>query len=254
MSDARAGEETVSSPQGDYDALRYVSSETTCPYLPGMQSRSEAYFVERLDGAQYECLLGRGFRRSGRIVYRPRCRACSECRSVRVPVGRFEPTRSMRRVWRRNADLRVEVGEPFPTDEKFELFCDYLDAQHDGTMARTYESFCEFLYDSPIRLEGATHEFRYCLGERLIGVGLADRWRGGLSSVYMYFDPEFSGRSLGTFSVLWEIEYCRREALPYYYVGYYVAGGRKMAYKSRFRPNEVLVGNPPQADWVAFRE
>ena len=219
-----------------------------------MRSRSEAYFAEQLDGAQYERLLARGFRRSGRIVYRPRCRACSECRSVRVPVDRFARTRSMRRVWRRNVDVSVELGEPVPTDRKFALYRRYLDAHHDGAMARTYESFREFLYDSPIRLGGRTCEFHYCLGERLIGVSLADRWPGGLSSVYMYFDPELSLRSLGTFSVLWEIEYCRREGLPYYYVGYYVAGGKKMAYKSRFRPNEILAGDPPQADWVAFRE
>ena len=88
-------------------------------------------------------------------------------------------------------------------------------------------------------------------GERLIGVGLADRCPGGLSSVYMYFDPAFAGRSLGTFSVLWEIEYCRRENLPYDYLGYYVAGCQKMAYKARFRPNEMLVG---ENRWVVFHK
>ena len=254
MSETGAGSETISSPQGDYDALRHVSAETPCPYLPGLMSRSEAYLVEQLDGGLYERLLARGYRRSGRVVYRPRCRTCQECRPVRVPVDRFVPTRSMRRVWRRNIDLRVELADPIPTDDKFALFCRYLDAQHDEAMARTYESFCEFLYDSPIHLDGRTCEFRYCLGERLVGVGLADRWPGGLSSVYMYFDPEFSVRSLGTFSVLWEIDYCRQEGLRYYYVGYYVAGNQKMAYKSRFRPNEILVGDRQRTGWVIFRQ
>lgn len=247
MSDARVGEETISSPQGDYDALRYVSAESPCPYLPGLRARSEAYFVDQLSGTLYERLLARGFRRSGRIVYRPRCRNCRECRSMRIPVNQFSRTRSQRRVWRGNSDVRVEVGDPVATDEKFQLFCRYLDAQHDSAMARSYESFCEFLYDSPMD----TCEFRYNLGERLIGVGLADRWRGGLSSVYMYFDKALGGRSLGTFSVLWEVEYCQREGLPYYYLGYYVAGCQKMAYKSRFRPNEVLVNDDR---WIVFRK
>lgn len=247
MSDARVGEETISSPQGDYDTLRYVSAESPCPYLPGLRARSEAYFVDQLSGTLYERLLARGFRRSGRIVYRPRCRNCRECRSMRIPVNQFSRTRSLRRVWRGNSDVRVEVGDPVATDEKFQLFCRYLDAQHDSAMSRSYESFCEFLYDSPID----TCEFRYSLGERLIGVGLADRWRGGLSSVYMYFDKALGGRSLGTFSVLWEVEYCQREGLPYYYLGYYVAGCQKMAYKSRFRPNEVLVNDDR---WIVFRK
>ncbi len=238
MTEARSGEQIVSSPQGEFDTLRYVSAEVPCPYLPALQSRHEAFYVASIEAGPYERLLTKGFRRSGRILYRPRCRTCGECRSIRIPAGSLTLTRSQRRVLRRNLDVHVEVGEPSPTTEKFELFCRYLDAQHDETMTRAYESFCDFLYDSPIE----TCEFCYYLGQRLIGVGLADRWDGGLSSVYMYFDPEFSGRSLGTFSVLWEVDYCRREGHQYYYLGYYVAGSPKMAYKCRFRPNEVLVG------------
>jgi arginine-tRNA-protein transferase len=187
-----------------------------------------------------------GFRRSGRVIYRPVCRGCTECHQLRVPVGEFIPTRSMRRVWRRNLEVRVVVGELDISDEKYELFERYLEAQHDDTMSRTYEAFCEFLYDSPT----TTCEICYCLGRRLIGVSIVDVCPSGLSSVYMYFDPEYAVRSLGTFSAMWEIDYCRREGMAYYYLGFYVPGGRKMDYKSRFRPNEVLAG----ADyWLSFR-
>ena len=127
--------------------------------------------MDRLDGATYERLLARGFRRCGRTIYRPRCRACNECRQLRVPVAEFTPTRSMRRIARRNADVHVEVGDPNPTHGKFVLFTRYLDAQHDATMPRNYESFVEFLYDSPLR----TDEIRYYLGRHLIGVTSARR-------------------------------------------------------------------------------
>ena len=240
------GDEVISSPQGDYDTLQYVSSETLCPYLPGRQSRSEAYYADRLDGELHERLLGRGFRRCGRIIYRPRCRGCQECRQLRVPVAEFRPTRSQLRVDRRNADIRVDIGEPIPTDDKFELYRAYLDHQHDGAMPRTYESFHEFLYDSPT----GTYELSYLLGERLVGVSIADRVPGGLSSVYMYFDPAVSARSLGTFSALWEIDYCRKQRLPYYYFGFFVAGSKTMCYKARFRPYEILVG---EGRWVSYR-
>lgn len=247
MSDAKAEDTTISSAQGEYDSLRYVSAETPCPYLKGRQSRSEAYVLEDLDGERYERLLTLGYRRSGRVIYRPRCRGCQECRSLRVPIADFVPTRSMRRVWRQNNDVRVEMGEAVADAEKFEMFCRYLDHQHDDTMSRTYEAFEEFLYQSPID----TREFRYLLGDRLIGVSVADRWNSGLSSVYMYFDPDFATRSLGTYSVLWEIEQARRDNLRYYYLGYYVAGSKTMAYKARFRPHEILVGDDR---WITFRE
>ena len=247
MTELPADQEPISSPQAEYDLLQNVSPETPCPYLPGMPSRSEAYRAEEIDGAAYEALLARGFRRSGRIIYRPRCRGCRECRQLRVPVRDFSPTRSMRRICRRNADLRVEVSKPTATDEKFAMYVSYLDAQHDETMVRTHDSFLEFLYDSPTE----TWEIEYFLGERLVGSSVVDRCPGGLSSVYMYFDGDYRSRSLGTFSVLWEMDYCRREGLPYYYLGYYVADSVTMAYKARFRPNEVLVGDNR---WLTFRE
>src|SRR3990172_2695274 len=137
MTDAQAWNTVITSPQADYDALRYLSPETPCPYLPDKNARSEAYSVDHLEGAVYERLLTRGFRRSGRVVYRPRCRGCRECRQIRVPVESFQPTRSMRRVLRRNADVTVDEGRPATDHEKFAIYRRYLDAQHDDSMARS---------------------------------------------------------------------------------------------------------------------
>jgi arginine-tRNA-protein transferase len=104
-------------------------------------------------------------------------------------------------------------------------------------MSANVESFENFLYDSPL----PTQDFCYRLGERLVGVSTVDRCPGGFSSVYMYFDPDEGKRSLGTYSVLREVEYSKTQGLPYYYLGYYVAGSKTMSYKARFRPNEILV-------------
>lgn len=146
-----------------------------------------------------------------------------------------------------NSDIRVHIDTPNPTDEKFEMYGRYLNHQHDNTMSRSYETFADFLYVSPLN----TLEVCYKLGDRLIGVSIVDRCDNGLSSVYMYFDPVYASKSPGTYSVLWEVEYCRTHKLPYYYLGYYVAGSSTMSYKSRYRPNQVLVGDDY---WVTFQE
>lgn len=247
MNDPTYSDDLITSPQTDYDSLRFVSRESSCPYLPDLQSRTEAFAVERLEGATYERMLARGFRRSGRVLYRPRCRACCECRQIRVPVEQFSLTRSMRRVWRRNSDVCVSSVALAPSHEKYAMFVRYLDAQHDDTMSRDYASFQEFLYFSPME----TREYCYHLGKRLVGVSIVDRCPTGLSAVYMYFDPDHRARSLGTFSVLWEIDRCRREHLAFYYLGYYIAGTKTMSYKARFRPNEVLVADDR---WERFGE
>jgi arginine-tRNA-protein transferase len=219
-----------------------LSAESPCPYLPGHAARSEVYSARGLDGSAYEKLLARNFRRSGGIVYRPRCRACAECRQVRVLVDAFRPSRSQRRVWRANRDLRVEMGPPEPTAERHRLYVRYLDARHGESMSREWRDFVAFLYTSPL----ATLEVRYLLGDRLVAASLLDVCPEGWSSVYAYFEPDLARRSLGTYSVLWEIEACRRSGRPHYYLGYHVAGSPAMDYKARFRPQEVLV----EGRWV----
>ena len=222
-----------------------VSPGHPCPYLSDRLTRVEGFFIDRMDPEIHAALMDRGFRRSGRLLYRPVCRDCRACRALRVPVDRFQPSRSQRRVWRHNADLRVTVQPPHLTDRRWRLYRDYLDFQHDDTMSRSRADLARFLYESPVD----TVEVCYHWGRKLVGVSIVDRSRDTLNSIYMYFDPREQRRSLGTYSALWEIEYCRREGVAYYYLGFWVAGSPKMAYKSRFQPCEVLGATHTWVPW-----
>ena len=75
---------------------------------------------------------------------------------------------------------------------------------------------------------------------RLLAGGVVDRVPRALSAVYTWFDPDQEWRSLGTWMILAEIEHARALALPYLYLGYWVAGSPTMDYKRRYRPLEVL--------------
>jgi arginine-tRNA-protein transferase len=74
----------------------------------------------------------------------------------------------------------------------------------------------------------------------LIAVALTDVLADGLSMVYSFYDPAMADRSLGTMMILDHIERTRRLAQPHLYLGYWVDGSRKMAYKARFLPQERL--------------
>ena len=207
-----------------------------CPYLPGREARNRAFLAERFDPLWYRLLMDRGFRRSGTLFYQPACQGCNQCKAIRVPVARFNPSRSQRRVSRKNLDLTVTVGPPVFSTEKHDLYVRYLARQHDDSMGQGQDDARGFLYESPVE----TLEFCYRLRHKLVAVGIADISEKALSSVYLMFDPDQAWRSPGTYSILWEIAWCRRRQIPYYYLGFYVRDCRKMNYKARFRPCELL--------------
>ncbi|MBX3396120.1 MAG: arginyltransferase [Phycisphaerae bacterium] len=214
----------------------YVGEAQPCAYLPGRAATNEFVYLDGLGSSVYQNLMDLGFRRSGDVAYRPRCDGCVECVPIRVPVNDFKATRSQRRSVRKNRDVRISITRPQASDEKWDMYRSYLAEQHDGTMSDDRESFERFLYRSPID----TIEMTYHIDGDLVGVGILDVTPSCLSSVYFYFDPNHSRRSLGVFSVIMEIEECRRRGLPYWYGGYHVAECQRMAYKADFRPNERL--------------
>jgi arginine-tRNA-protein transferase len=155
----------------------------------------------------------------------------------------------MRRVIERNRDVVGEMRVPVPTSEQYSVFRSYLDARHrDGGMAdMTVLDYAMMVEDSHVDTrmieyrqrtsERSSHE----LGNgRLVSVALTDVLSDGLSMVYSYYDSDESSRSLGTFMILDHIERAHRMGLSYVYLGYWVEGSRKMAYKGRFLPQQRL--------------
>ena len=228
----------------------YLTAPSPCPYLPGQEERKVFTHLVGERAAQLNDLLTHGgFRRSQSIAYRPACETCRACISVRVLVEDFRPTRSMRRVIERNRDVVGEMRVPVPTSEQYSVFRSYLDARHrDGGMAdMTVLDYAMMVEDSHVDTrmieyrqrtsERSSHE----LGNgRLVSVALTDVLSDGLSMVYSYYDSDESSRSLGTFMILDHIERARRMGLSYVYLGYWVEGSRKMAYKGRFLPQQRL--------------
>jgi len=212
------------------------SPPSPCPYLEGRDARLVALRPNRLTPRLYGLFLDLNFRRLQGLVYRPQCDGCRECRQLRVDVARFQPTRAQRRCLKRNADVVAEVASPVPTQEKHALYRRYLEERHDGSMDGSWDEFVEFLHAAP----PLTQEVVFRAGERLVGVGIYDVGSEALSAVYCYFDPELAWRSPGTLHVLWLIEESRRRSFPWLYLGYYVAGSPRMAYKARFHPHQLL--------------
>ncbi len=223
----------------------FLTAPSPCPYLPDREERKVFAHLPLSDGATInDALTQIGFRRSQNIAYRPACERCEACVSARIPTSGYRYSKSERRVLERNTDLSRHLVEAEATLEQFDLLRRYLLARHaEGGMAdMTWPDYVAMVEDTAAR----THliEYRLPSGDGgpgdLVGCVLIDVLSDGLSMVYSFYEPDMAKRSLGSFIILDHVVQASTAGLPYVYLGYWVQGSPKMAYKARFRPIEVL--------------
>jgi len=159
-------------------------------------------------------------------------------------VDAFTPTRTQRRILRRNADIERRPCAPWATEEQYALFRAYLDARHgDGGMAEMDAAeFAAMIEETPVRSRVVEyHDVNAPRGRSLRAACLTDVTSDGVSMVYSFYDPDMQARSLGAHMILDHVEIAREAGLPYVYLGYWVPGSPKMGYKAQFRPFEVYL-------------
>ena len=159
--------------------------------------------------------------------------------------------------------LEVKVVECYPPSpeltstflESYALYKKYQMAVHgDKEEDLSERSFRRFLCDTPlISLDGprgwdskyGTFHYQYYLDGKLLMVAVVDILPTYLSSVYVYYDPDYRWLELGVYSSLREIELVQilnhnKPEFQYYCMGYYVHNNPKMMYKGNYSPSFLL--------------
>jgi arginine-tRNA-protein transferase len=234
----------------------YITAPSPCPYVEDkMERKVFTSLTGPLSNHFHNQLVQDGFRRSQGIAYKPACEECSACVSARILVDDFVASRSFRRIIARNTDVHAEFKAPEATSEQYAVLRPYLDARHaDGGMAdMSVHDYTGMVEETTVK----THLVEYRIGSKLsaaqrplVGTVLTDELFDGLSMVYSFFEPEYKDRSLGSYMILDHILQARKRGLPYLYLGYWIKGGGKMSYKSRFQPLEIL----KSGKWLPFSE
>ncbi|KAL4777447.1 arginine-tRNA-protein transferase [Aspergillus nidulans var. acristatus] len=140
---------------------------------------------------------------------------------------------------------------------KFDLFRKYQTKVHKEDVSKWQtKDFKRFLCSGLKRSEpngrdvqrriGSWHQC-YRLDGKLIAVAVLDLMPNGVSSVYIFYDPDYEQWEIGKLSAMREIAFAVEQGYQYYYMGYYIHSCQKMRYKGNFRPQYIL--DPESYAW-----
>jgi len=216
----------------------FLSTEQACSYLSDIQSTS--VFADpdaKMTTETYSLLINHGFRRSANYVYRPHCTSCTSCKPARIPVKLFKPNRNQKRVWKRNSNITISATPAEFNESHFQLYQKYIAQRHTGGEMDHADRtrYIEFLNSD--WCDTVFYELK--LDEQLVAVAVTDNLTEGLSALYTFFDPDLAAKSLGTLSILWQIEKAKEMNKPWVYLGYWIEACEKMSYKKNFSPLEI---------------
>jgi len=252
--------------------------ESDCGYFEGKKNHEEVYLMPKNDEEAREIISGlmserpnelywafdyflsEGFRRSGNFIYRATCPDCKKCIPIRIVSQKFTFNKNQRHLLKKNSDITMTISsskEDLVSDEKILLMREY-NKRHEPNKNESFEEVKYMLlnmnglnnFDEELdsTYYPGTINMDYRLNGKLVGVGIVDMGAISLSSNYFYYDisPEIMKRSIGTFTILKEIEFCQENKIPLYYLGYYLSECNKMNYKGRFLPHELLIND----EWI----
>lgn len=220
-----------------------ITKTFPCNYLPDKEERLLIAVDERLQNNQsYSLLMMEGFRRSGDQSYRPHCPHCNACQSIRVIVDKFTPSKSQKRSLKRNVHFQITTSEHLK-DDYYPLYENYINTCHqDGSMfPANYQQFKSFL-SSKLTKQLFIETWLVDNGKKeLVCLAVTDLLLNGLSAVYTFYHPNFKAHGLGVFSILTQINLCKKLSLSYLYLGYQIDDCQKMNYKNRYFPYERFI-------------
>ena len=218
----------------------YVTTKYSCGYIDGQDAQSIVATPYKIVNSQnFNSLITKGFRRSGQYVYKPNCTDCSACIPIRLLASNFNPSRSQKRVKKYLDNLSVKLLPLTFDEEHYNLYVDYQNKRHPNSSESEDDTsdYNDFLVRSNVNSKLV--EFR--LNNQLKIVSIIDIIDDGISAVYTFYDCSDKKLSLGTISIIWLLEFCKKENLSFLYLGYWIYESQKMKYKINFKPYELMI-------------
>uniref|UniRef100_A0A8B9HQG9 Arginyl-tRNA--protein transferase 1 n=1 Tax=Astyanax mexicanus TaxID=7994 RepID=A0A8B9HQG9_ASTMX len=245
-----------------------VMNKTCCPQYT-ISSLSVSFFVitgEGADPKKPQCRKAKDLRKERRQQKEQRRQdgealtspnpASNQPKNLEEFIADSLPDDALHRLEVRLVPVNFEDPDFMASyEESVALYARYQMSVHGDTPCECDEKQICFLSLSPsLQAEtspdgpevgyGSFHQ-QYWLDGRIVAVGVIDILPNCVSSVYLYYHPDFASLSLGSYSALREIAFTRQlqkqsPKLCYYYLGFYIHSCPKMRYKGQYRPSDLL--------------
>jgi len=225
--------------------LKEFSLNDNCSYLQDKEQTMYYKVIEDCNTLQCQEMIERGYRRFGKMYFKPLCSGCDECKSIKIDVKNYKLSSSNKRVIKKASFIKSYIQTPTMSQAHLDLFEKYhlhmkekKDWEHNqATPQSYYGSFVD-------GHNGFGYEVLYFDEEKLIAVDLIDILEDGISSIYFYYDPDYMKYGLGKLSLLYQIQYAKEHNKDWIYLGYYVKECPSLSYKANYKPYLTLQGRP----------
>lgn len=234
--------------------IEFSSLPTSCHYLFDKNSSMHYKYIDGCDFILNSALVERGWRRFGKYFSRPNCKNCTECKNLRIDVENFTFSKNAKRILKKNKNVTTFIQKPTLSFLHLDIYVKYHKYMHQKRGWRYYPISAQ-MYNE-LYVDGAGSfgkEILYFIDEKLVGVDLVDFTNDGISSIYFFYDPDYSHLSLGKYSIYKQILLAKENDLRYIYLGYYVKNCQSLKYKADYKPHEILVGLPEVDEKVVWR-
>lgn len=192
--------------------------------------------------------LAQGWFRSSSSMYRARIlcfeQALHEVINVRLNLKDYTPKKRLRRIKRKVHERFEVIVRPFQNSAEKERLYQQHTHRFRGFLQKSLYHYLKGDDEERYHLS-IFQTYEVCVFDKgqLIGFSLFDVGESAIASIIGVFDINYERYSIGTFTMLQEIEYAQSLNFKYYYPGYVLHGTSIFDYKLRLGDMEFYDHN-----------
>ena len=126
--------------------LKEFLLDDKCSYLDNKEQTTHYKVIDDCDAKHCEALIERGYRRFGKMYFRPICAACTECQSIKIDVKNFAFGKSAKRIMKKAKDITSYIQIPSVSQEDLDLFEKYHLCRADRMNTKNLYGLREFFF------------------------------------------------------------------------------------------------------------